>query len=174
MTSLAQGDISVPCWNDDGTLKPLASDDGLLFTTEQSPLTSIHAHNYGYYLAGWYRQPLMIGFSDRLAVYGTFTVTAAGTQLKTLFTATSNYVFVIKATMSINKTTNVVQNHLLYASPNYYLIKPFAAPGINTWVVNDNIDYLIKFNDKMCFQFEGCAIDDELEYACWGQVMKLT
>lgn len=173
MTSLAQGHLYIPCWNDDGTLKPLSDDEGMLYITEQSPLENIQARQYGQVGTSWIAQPLIFGYSDRLAEFATFTVVSSGSQLRTLLIVPENYLYVVQATMSINRTKDVVQNHLLYNNADYFLIKAFAAPGVLVWVVNDNVNYGLKYQDRVTFQFLACDIGDELEFCCWGYKMKV-
>jgi len=173
MVSEAKGHLVIPCWSDDGNLTPLSDNEGFLYVTEQSPLEYVQARQHGYIGTSWIAQPLVFSYSDRLAEFVTFTVVSAGSQLRTLLIVPENYVYVITATMSINRTKDVVQNHLLYDNANYFLIKAFSAPGATVWVVNDNINYALKYQDRVTFQFISCDINDELEFCCWGYKMRV-
>jgi len=129
---------------------------------------------WGHDGADWQKLALLWGYSDRLAELTLYTQTTAATALQTLFTVPAGYVYVVKSTMSLNRNTIQVHNHLLHNAVTYFPIAGFAAQPIGVWAVNDNVDYPLKAGDSLRFQFLGCGAGDLLEFAAWGYKMKVT
>lgn len=239
MGSVAKGKLIVPVWCDDGEIKPIVDDSGLvpvtmsfagltfdvnlessditlnvnviqgsgnipvviadcqvtlpvhlkgsditlgvqlkgsditLGVTESSPLASIQGQAYGWDTSSWRKNPIMWGFTSRLAVMNETTQSGGGNEWIDLYTVPTGYVATVQAIMSRNRDTITDQWHVLQASSQNYYVKWYDDQAIGLTGVNDNLSYALSAGDKVRVLYESCTNLDRLVTSCWGYLMKV-